>query len=105
MHQRTKSTARTRFWLGFALATVAAVTSHAAPKNDRPAEVDSPLKVKPGTTGLLKAGGKGMRYFLRVPRNYNERTGARLIVFLHGSNMLDDWNQSIRRRLPRSCRG
>jgi predicted esterase len=28
-----------------------------------------------------------MRYFLRVPRRYDARNGARLIVFLHGSSM------------------
>jgi len=56
-------------------------------KEVKPPEVDSPLKVKPGTIALLKAAGKGMRYFLRVPRNYDSRNGARLIVFLHGSNM------------------
>jgi predicted peptidase len=28
-----------------------------------------------------------MRYFLRVPKKYDARNGARLIVFLHGSNM------------------
>jgi poly(3-hydroxybutyrate) depolymerase len=63
------------------------VASPVAAKDDKPPEVDSPAKVKPGTTALLKAAGKGMRYFLRVPRKYNARDGARLIVFLHGSNM------------------
>lgn len=61
--------------------------SPAAAKVDKPPEVDAPAKVKPGATGLLKAVGKGMRYFLRVPKNYDARTGVRLIVFLHGSNM------------------
>ncbi|MFN0126484.1 MAG: hypothetical protein ACKV19_07365 [Verrucomicrobiales bacterium] len=56
-------------------------------KDKNPPEVDSPAKVKPGSTGLLKAAGKGMRYFLRVPRRYDAKTGSRLIVFLHGSNM------------------
>ena len=59
----------------------------AAAKDDKPPEVDSPAKVKLGTTGLLKSAGKGMRYFLRVPKRYNPATGARLIVFLHGSSM------------------
>src|SRR5438045_2116782 len=63
------------------------VASQAAAKDAKPLEVDSPAKVKPGTTGLLKAAGKGMRYFLRVPKRYDARNGARLIVFLHGSNM------------------
>jgi predicted esterase len=56
-------------------------------KDERPIEVDSPAKVKPGTTALLKSTGKGMRYFLRVPKKYDARNGARLIVFLHGSSM------------------
>ncbi len=56
-------------------------------KDDKPPEVASPAEVKPGTTGLLKSAGKGMRYFLRVPKKYDARNGARLIVFLHGSNM------------------
>jgi len=59
----------------------------AAGKDKNPPEVASPAAVKPGSTGLLKAGGSGMRYFLRVPRRYDAKTGARLIVFLHGSNM------------------
>ena len=63
------------------------VASAAGAKVDKPPELDSPDKVKPGTTGLIKAAGKGMRYFLRVPKKYDPRTGARLIVFLHGSNM------------------
>jgi hypothetical protein len=56
----------------------------AATKDDKPPELDSPAKVKPGTTALLKAAGKGMRYFLRVPKKYDARNGSRLIVFLHG---------------------
>ena len=52
----------------------------------KPPDVDSPAKVKPGGTALIKTAGKGMRYFLRVPRKYNAKSGARLIVFLHGSN-------------------
>ncbi len=58
-----------------------------AAKDDKPPEVDSPAKVKPGTTALLKSAGKGMRYFLRVPKKYDSRNGSRLIVFLHGSHM------------------
>src|SRR5204863_860800 len=59
------------------------VGSLTAAKDATPPEFDSPAKVKPGATGLLKAAGKGMRYFLRVPRNYDPNKGARLIVFLH----------------------
>ena len=71
----------------FVLLAAIFLTPEAAAKDHPPAEFDSPAKVKPGTTGLLKSAGKGMRYFLRVPRRYNATTGARLIVFLHGSNM------------------
>jgi predicted esterase len=56
-------------------------------KDRNPPEVEAPAKVKPGSTGLLKSAGEGLRYFLRVPRRYDPRTGTRLIVFLHGSNM------------------
>jgi poly(3-hydroxybutyrate) depolymerase len=88
MPARAQFTARFQSCLAATLAVIfSVVPSQAAPKNDHPPEVDSPLKVKPGSTGLVKSAGKGMRYFLRVPRSYNERTGARLIVFLHGSNM------------------
>ncbi len=83
---------RTRISTGsrsFAVAAIAllCVASQAAAKDTRSPEVDAPAKVKLGTTGLLKAAGKGMRYFLRVPKKYDARNGARLIVFLHGSNM------------------
>jgi predicted esterase len=72
----------------FAFAAIALllVTAHAVAKETKPPEVDSPAKVKPGGTALVTARGKGMRYFLRVPKKYNPRYGARLIVFLHGSN-------------------
>ena len=75
--------------LSLAMAALALffVASQAAAKDDKPYEVASPAKVRPGTTGLLKSQGKGMRYFLRVPKSYNPKIGARLIVFLHGSNM------------------
>ena len=56
-------------------------------RDAKPPEADSPAKVKPGSTALLKAAGKGMRYFLRVPGRYHAKDGTRLIVFLHGSNM------------------
>lgn len=56
-------------------------------EDEKPAEFDSPAKVKPGQVGLLKSKSKGMRYFLRVPKKYDAKAGARLIVFLHGSNM------------------
>jgi pimeloyl-ACP methyl ester carboxylesterase len=50
-------------------------------------EAAAPAEVKPGATALLEAKEGGMRYFLRVPKSYDPRRGARLIVFLHGSNM------------------
>ncbi|HSU69338.1 MAG TPA: hypothetical protein VLJ39_20805 [Tepidisphaeraceae bacterium] len=59
----------------------------AVAKDTPPVELDSPARLKAGNTGLVKAAGKGMRYFLRVPRSYDPKRGARLIVFLHGSNM------------------
>lgn len=51
--------------------------------------IDSIGKLKPGGTGLLETteAALKMRYFLRVPKSYDVRRGARLIVFLHGSNM------------------
>jgi poly(3-hydroxybutyrate) depolymerase len=70
-----------------ALALLFAFSPAIARETKRPAEFDSPAQIKPGTTGLLKSAAKGMRYFLRVPRRYDAKTGARLIVFLHGSNM------------------
>ena len=76
---------RTFFALVF-LFTIALVRPLVAAKDDKPPEFDAPEKVKPGATGLLTSQ-KGMRYFLRVPKRYNASTGARLIVFLHGSSM------------------
>lgn len=72
-----------------ALVIASALLVAAAPLragDDKPPEVDSPAKVKPGATALLTAPKK-MRYFLRVPKKYDAKAGARLIVFLHGSNM------------------
>src|SRR4051812_22940408 len=66
-----------------AAAMLVLLFAQAAAKDEKPPEVDSPAKVKPGATALLKAG-KGMRYFLRVPKKYDARLGARLIIFLHG---------------------
>lgn len=76
-----------RFLLLAALAFTAMLSPAMAAKEEKVLEVDAPAKVKPGTTGLLKAAGKGMRYFLRVPKRYDPNRGARLIVFLHGSSM------------------
>lgn len=73
------------FWL--AALALFLIGSRAAAKEDKPPEIDSPGKVKPGTTALVTPAAKSMRYFLRVPKKYNPRDGARLIVFLHGSNM------------------
>ena len=50
-------------------------------------KADSPRKVPPGATALLTSSVKKMTYFLRVPRTYHPKRGARLVVFLHGSNM------------------
>lgn len=67
--------------------SVMLITSQAFAKDDKPPELASPSMVKPGSTALLKSAGKGMRYFLRVPKKYDAKVGARLIVFLHGSSM------------------
>jgi predicted esterase len=69
------------------LAFLWGMSSPVTAKDDRPPVVAAPANVKPGATGLLTATGKGMKYFLRVPKKYDARTGARLIVFLHGSSM------------------
>ena len=80
-------------WLARAVVAGAALAGLAAPvaakddqKGDKLPEAASPDKVKPGQTALLKAAN-GMSYFLRVPKGYDAKAGARLIVFLHGSNM------------------
>lgn len=59
------------------------------PLSGREPQVDvvaTPADARPGKIALLTSG-KGMKYFLRVPRGYDEGKGARLIVFMHGSNM------------------
>jgi poly(3-hydroxybutyrate) depolymerase len=66
--------------------TIALLLLAAAFLDDGPPEAASPEKVRPGQTALLTAP-KGMRYFLRVPKSYDAKAGARLVVFLHGSNM------------------
>lgn len=72
----------------FALASVCVIAGNAGAADTVP-EADSPSKVKPGTTALLQTSDSKlkMRFFLRLPKSYNARVGARLIVFLHGSNM------------------
>ena len=52
----------------------------------RPPSVAKPAELKPGDRGLLECEN-GMKYFLQVPASYDRDQGARLIVFLHGSNM------------------
>lgn len=69
------------------IALSACCTSVAFAAEDQPKTFEAPGKVKPGSTGLLTSKEKGMRYFLRVPKKYDAKNGARLIVFLHGSNM------------------
>ena len=76
-------------WIAAAVALVglvAAAPRGAAAKDDKLPDAASPDKVKPGQTALLKAAN-GMHYFLRVPKGYDAKKGARLVVFLHGSNM------------------
>jgi pimeloyl-ACP methyl ester carboxylesterase len=67
---------------------ISALLPLAAPGADRDevAQVATPAEVKPGKTALV-GGAEGMSYFLRVPRGYDAREGARLVVFLHGSDM------------------
>ncbi|MFN0058140.1 MAG: hypothetical protein ACKVX7_06750 [Planctomycetota bacterium] len=67
--------------VGLAIGLASEVTAQ-----DRLPEVEQPNVVKPGTKALLKAK-LGMRYFLRVPASYDAKRGARMVVFLHGSNM------------------
>ncbi len=74
-------------WVACLLVMAVFLSVTASAKEDRPAEAGAPAGVKPGTTALLKCAEKGMRYFLRVPKKYDAKKGARLIVFLHGSSM------------------
>ncbi|MGJ8697692.1 MAG: hypothetical protein ACSHYF_15345 [Verrucomicrobiaceae bacterium] len=69
----------------FLILTFALLTSLSA-RETRVDEIDSPTEAKSGKIALLKSA-KGMSYFLRLPRGYKEDDGARLIMFLHGSNM------------------
>ncbi|MEO6711222.1 MAG: hypothetical protein ABIP42_16700 [Planctomycetota bacterium] len=74
-------------WLAFVILTLSPAVALASVGDDKPAQFDSPAKLKPGQTGLLKSKSKGMAYFLRVPRKFDPKASARLVVFLHGSNM------------------
>jgi predicted esterase len=77
-------------FVAFAIAAFAALSLASCPvaakDDDWPKLVESPEKVKPGETRMLKAP-KGMTYFLRVPNSYDPKKGARLVVWMHGSNM------------------
>jgi predicted esterase len=57
-----------------------------AKDDDWPETAEAPEKVRPGQTRLVTAP-KGMSYVLRVPKGYDPKKGARLTVWLHGSNM------------------
>ena len=83
----TPCNAASGFRLSLTLFFVLGLLGSAVAKEKKLDEFDSPSKLKPGTTGLLQAPAKGMKYFLKVPRKYDAKNGARLIVFLHGSNM------------------
>jgi len=74
-------------WLAFLLLTLEPAVAPPSRADDKPALFDSPSKLKPGQTGLLKSKSKAMGYFLRLPKKYDAKAGARLIVFLHGSSM------------------
>ena len=68
------------------MAIVLLLAAAAAAKDKKLPEAARPGDVKPGQEALLKSA-KGVYYFLRVPKKYDEKKGARLVVFLHGSNM------------------
>lgn len=55
-------------------------------EKNRVEELGSPRDAKPGETYLLTSADK-MKYFLRLPKSYDPEKGARLILFMHGSNM------------------
>ncbi|OGV79915.1 MAG: hypothetical protein A2340_16095 [Lentisphaerae bacterium RIFOXYB12_FULL_60_10] len=57
-----------------------------AGEGDKVPKAAAPASVEPGKCAWLKFPD-GIAYFLRVPASYDAKKGARLIVFLHGSNM------------------
>jgi predicted esterase len=63
-----------------------APTALAKDKKPPVPSAEKPEDVKKGKTALLKAP-KGMVYFLKVPKKYDPKVGAPLLVFMHGSNM------------------
>ena len=73
---------------GLLLALAGLLLTPGAWAKDKPPvpSVEKPGDVKKGKTGLLEAP-KGMRYFLKVPKKYDPKKGAPLLVWLHGSNM------------------
>ncbi len=72
--------------LGLLVLTLFVSAGTASAKVKKLKEAARPGDVKPGKSALLKSP-KGMHYFLRVPKKYKAKDGARLVVFLHGSNM------------------
>ncbi len=73
-----------RLLLPVFLASISA--SQLGAREPRVDEVDAIAELRPGKVALATSE-KGMKFFALVPRSYDERDGARLIVFLHGSNM------------------
>ncbi|MHC4598370.1 MAG: hypothetical protein ACYS47_05140 [Planctomycetota bacterium] len=72
--------------LGFAVLLLLGPGFVALAGESKVPEAESPKHVAPGATARLKTEMDSV-YFLRVPKNYDPEKGARLIVFLHGSNM------------------
>jgi pimeloyl-ACP methyl ester carboxylesterase len=57
-------------------------------KQDKVPKAQSPKEVEVGAKAWLMTKTKRQAvYFLRVPKSYDAKKGARMIVFLHGSNM------------------
>ena len=76
------------FLIASAIACLLLAPTAAWTKDKKPPvkSAEKPEDVKKGKTALLKAP-KGMVYFLKVPKKYDPKVGAPLLVFMHGSNM------------------
>ncbi|MFK7769887.1 MAG: hypothetical protein AB8B55_21950 [Mariniblastus sp.] len=72
--------------IAFGLLVLLFLNSALAQKQTKLLETDSPEVVRPGETMLVTPGNGEMQYFLRIPKSYDSDKGARIIVFLHGSN-------------------
>jgi predicted esterase len=61
-------------------------TAAHAQKNETVPRLSDLSQAKPSEAALFVSSDE-MEYFLRLPKNYDAEKGARLIVFMHGSNM------------------